>query len=143
MNSIQAADPASKTIYTFTDVGALHNAIKMYGYIPLRPDGSPYETQYLQAYDGYLLDGAPLNVWMDGVWLEGQKEALQPFWASGQVRQPPANIANAGAVPMPPEIKEQTAAYQRTLNTGLFGMDTGTLVTIGAGVAAIWWLSRR
>jgi hypothetical protein len=144
MTPIQAADPASKTIYTFTDVGALHNAIKEYHYIPLRADGSPFEVQYLQEYDGYLLDGAPLNVWMDGVWLEGQKEALASYWNSGQVRQPPANILQAGAVPMPPEVAERTAAARAAATGGgLFGMDTGTLLALGAGVAAIWWISRR
>ena len=137
-NSVQAADPASKTIYTFTDTGALHNAIKLYGYIPVHPDGTPMQTVYLQEYDGYVLDGAPVNVWIDGVWLEGQKEALANYWNSGQVMRPPADIANAGAVPMPAEVAERTAAYQSTL-----GMNTGTLLAIGAGVAAIWWISRR
>jgi len=138
MNSIQAADPASKTIYTFTDTGALHNAIKLYGYIPVHPDGTPFSTVYLKEYDGYILDGAPINVWIDGVWLEGQKEALQPYWNSGQIPLPPANLSNAGSVPMPAEVKERTEAYRQTL-----GMDTGTLLAIGAGVAAIWWISKR
>lgn len=143
MSAVQAADPASKTIYTFTDVGALHNAIKMYGYIPVHADGSPFKTQYLQEYDGYVIDGAPLNVWIDGVWLEGQREAMEPLWSSGQVPRPPANILNAGAVPMPPEVQQRTAAYQAAHAGGLFGMDTGTLVAVGAGVLALVWLSRR
>lgn len=137
-NSVQAADPASKTIYTFTDTTALHNAIKMYGYIPVHTDGTPMQTVYLKEYDGYVLDGAPINVWIDGVWLEGQKEAMAPYWNSGQVMRPPANIESAGAVPMPAEVKAQTEAYQRTL-----GMDTGTLLTIGAAVLGVWWISRR
>ena len=144
MNPVQAADPASKTIYTFTDVGALHNAIKEYGYIPVHADGSPFETQYLQEYDGYLLDGAPINVWMDGEWMEGQREALEPYWASGQIRKPPAAILSAGVVPMPPEVQQRTAAAQAAATGGgLFGMDTGTLVAIGAAGLAVWWISRR
>jgi hypothetical protein len=142
MTPIQAADPASKTAYTFTDVGALHNAIATYGYIPLRADGSPAEVQFLQEYGGYVMDGAPLNVWMNGVWLEGQKEAMEPFWTSGQVRRPTTNIMNAGVAPMPPEVAAQTKAYQAAQG-GLFGMDIGTLVAVGAGLAAIWWISRK
>ncbi len=142
--TVNAADPASKTIYTFTDVTALHNAIKMYGYIPVHADGTPFNTQYLQEYDGYLLDGAPLNVWLNGVWLEGQQEALTPLWNSGQVPRPPANLMSAGAVPMPPEVQARTAAAQQAAHAGgLFGMDTGTLVAVGAGVLAIWWISRQ
>lgn len=141
-NSVQAADPASKTIYTFTDTGALHNAIKVYGYIPVHADGTPMDTVYLKEYDGYILDGAPINVWIDGVWLEGQKEAMEAYWTSGQVRRPPADILNAGAIPMPAEVKAQTEAYQRT-QAGFLGMDTGTLLAIGAGIAAIWWISKR
>lgn len=143
MTPVTAVDPASKVAYTFTDTGALHNAIKTLGYIPLRRDGSPFQTQYLQQYDGYVLDGAPLNVWIDGVWLDGQKEALQPLWASGEVPQPPANVLNVSVAPMPPEVAAQTAAYQETLTqgAGFFGMDTGTLVAVGAGLLAITMLS--
>jgi len=143
MNPVQAQDPASHVTYTFTDVGALHNAIKQYGYQPVHADGSPFETQYLQEYDGYILDGAPINVWIDGEWLEGQKEALQPYWASGQIRQPAPAILNAGVVPMPPEVQERTAAAQAAAKGGgLFGMDTGTLLTLGAAGVALWWLSK-
>lgn len=144
MTPMTAADPASKTVYTFTDVGALHNAIKQYHYIPLRPDGTPAETQYLQEYDGYIVDGAPLNVWINGAWLDGQKEALEPYWNSGQVRRPAPAILNLGSTPMPVEVQERTAAAQAAAHAsgGLFGMDTGTLVALGAGVVAIWWLSQ-
>ena len=146
INPIQAADPASKTAYTFTDVGALHNAIKIYNYIPLRPDGSPFKTQYLQEYDGYVLDGAPINVWMLGYWLEGQKAAMEPYWNSGQIPRPVANILNTNVQPMPAAVAAQTAAYQESQKAaapGLFGMDTGTLLAIGAGLAAIFWISRQ
>ena len=144
MTPITAVDPASKVAYTFTDTGSLHNAIKTLGYIPLRKDGSPFNVQYLQQYDGYVLDGAPLNVWIDGVWLDGQKEALQPLWASGQVPQPPANVLNITVAPMPAQVAAQTAAYQQTLNAGggFLGMDTGTLVAVGAGLLGIVLLSR-
>lgn len=140
---IQAADPASKTIYTFTDVGALHNAIKLYNYIPLRPDGSPYVTQYLQEYDGYILDGAPLNVWMDGTWLEGQQAALEPYWANGTIQRPAANVLQVGTVAMPPEVAERTAAAKAAATGGgILGMDTGTLLAVGAGLVALLWLSK-
>jgi hypothetical protein len=137
---VQAVDPNSKTTYTFTDVGALHNAIKLYNYIPVHTDGTPFKTQYLQEVDGYVLDGAPINVWMEGVWLTGQKDILQKYWAAGSVPQPPANVMNAGEVPMPAQVQAQTAAYQ-AMQGGLFGMDTGTLVAVGVGVLAIFWLS--
>lgn len=141
--SVQAADPASKTVYTFTDVGALHNAIKEYHYIPLRVDGSPFETQYLQEYDGYVLDGAPLNVWMDGQWLEGQQEAMQSYWASGQVRRPPADVLNLQAVPMDPETQARTeAARTAATGGGFLGMDTQTLLMIGLGVGALFFLGK-
>jgi len=142
-NPIIAADPASKVSYTFTDVGALHNALKLYNYIPLHPDGTPFEVQYLQEYDGYVLDGAPLNVWINGTWLEGQQAAMEPYWSSGRVRRPPANLLQVDTVPMPVEVQERTAAAQRAATTGgPFGMDTNTLLLAGAGVVALLWLSK-
>jgi len=139
---INAIDPASKIAYTFIEIGALHNAIKDYGFIPIRSDGTPMTVVYLKEYDGYILDGAPINVWMTGEWLEGQQEALMPFWNSGQIQKPTGHALTAPVVPMPPEVKAQTEAYQKG-QTGLFGMDQGTLLTLGAGLAAIWWISRR
>lgn len=139
---INAADPASKVIYTFTDVGALHNAIQTYHYIPVKPDGSPFEVQWLAEYGGYVLDGAPINVWMDGYWLDGQKEAMQPYWTAGTIRQPPANIMNAPVQPMPADLAARTAAYKAG-NSGFFGMDTGTLAALGAGILAVIWIARR
>jgi len=141
---IQAADPASKVAYTFTDVGALHAAIATYSYIPLRADGTPFEVQFLQEYGGYVLDGAPMNVWMDGVWLEGQREAMEPYWSSGQVKRPPEAILNAGVQAMPADIAARTKAYQAAqTGGGLFGLDISTWVTVGVGLAAIWWISKR
>lgn len=143
MSTVIASDPASHTNYTFTDVGALHNAIKEYGYIPLRADGSPYNIQYLQEYDGYLLDGAPLNVWINGTWLEGQQEALVPYWNSGKVPRPPANVLQETVEPMPPDVAERTAAAQAAAKGGgLFGLDQGTLIAVGVGLVAILWLSQ-
>lgn len=143
MSTVIASDPASHTNYTFTDVGALHNAIKEYGYVPLRADGTPYNTQYLQEYDGYLLDGAPLNVWINGAWLEGQQEALKPYWESGKIPRPPAAVLQTAVEPMPPEVAERTAAAQAAAHsTGFLGLDTGTLLAVGAGLVAILWLSK-
>lgn len=139
---LQAADPASKVAYTFTNVDALAHAIQDYGFIPLRTDGSVANTQFLKEYGGYLIDGAPINVWIDGVWLEGQKEAMAPYWNNGSVPRPPDAILNAPIEGMPPELAAQTAAYQAK-QSGIFGMDTGTLLVLGTGIMAIWWIGSR
>ena len=145
VNPISAADPASKIAYTFTDTGSLHTAIKTYGFIPLRKDGSPFVTVYLEEYDGYVLDGAPINVWMQGYWFEGQREAMEPYWTSGKVQRPAANILDAGSQPMPEAIRLQTEVYQtaKANQNMFFGMDSGTLLAVGAGLAAIFLISRR
>jgi hypothetical protein len=207
MTPIQAADPASKTAYTFTDPQALHDAIRVYLFIPLRPDGSPFQTQFIEALNTYVLDGVPLHVWIDGVWGRGEHETLEPYWNSGAVPRPSANMLNIGFAPMMrfyvesinPEgrtvydtgasypacsrsnpdgcqpiqfgslddvlwyasqhnetpipvqsseeafalIEAERAKAGAPAGGGILGMDTGTLVAVGAGLAAIVWISRR
>lgn len=117
MGFIAAADPASKVAYTFTDVGKLHDAIKSYGYIPLRQDGSQYVVQEFEG--GYLLDGAPINVYIDGEWFQGQQEALASYWAAGTVPKPPNSILGLPVVPMPTDVAANQAAYVASQSSSL------------------------
>jgi len=121
-NFVAAADPASKTAYSFTDQDSLDHAIRDYGYIPLRADGTPMKVQSLEG--GLLLDGAPLNVLLGSGWYQGQMELLQPLWANGTVPRPPAAVLGVEVLPMPPAIAAQTAAYVQTVgkSTGPLGL---------------------
>lgn len=114
--------------YTVSKSSDAHNAIKDYGGIPLRPDGSPYVVTPFAG--GYLLDGAPMNVLIEGVWYDGQKELLQPEWASGRIPTPSAAVLAVGAQPMPPEV---AANYQTWLNAQgtILGMSPLTLLGVG------------
>lgn len=108
-NPIPAMDPVTKIVSTFTDVGQLHGAIQQFNYIPLHPNGTPYKVQAFEG--GYLLDGAPINVWMGLGWYSGQMEALQPYWQSGQIPTPTA-VLNQQVVPMPADVAANFAQYQ-------------------------------
>ncbi len=72
------------------------------GFIPMRPDGSPYERYPFMG--GVLLDGSPLNVILGQGWISTQKELLVPLIESGQIPTPllwssPATIS-IDALPM-------------------------------------------
>ena len=108
-NPIPAMDPVSKVVSTFTDVGQLHGAIQQFNFIPLHPDGTPYKVQSFEG--GYLLDGAPINVWMGLGWYSGQMEALQPFWQSGQITVPTAAL-NGLVYQMPAAVAANYANYK-------------------------------
>jgi hypothetical protein len=118
MTPVNAADPASKVVYPFTDVGQLNEALKN-GYIPIRSDGSPYKVQSFLG--GYLLDGAPLNVWLGLGWYQGQQEALQPYWQNGQIPIPPQMALAATVVPMPAAVAQNFANYQAN-QQNIFGL---------------------
>ena len=136
---ISAVDPQSKAAYVFTDTGQLHDAIKSYGFLPIHEDGTYYRVQEFQG--GYLLDGAPINVWMGEGWFAGQQEALAPFWQNGTIPRPPAALFQTPTVAMPPEVAANYAAYQQS-QQGFFGVPTEYLLA-GAGVLAVLFLSRR
>lgn len=62
------------------------------GETPFRPDGTPFSVR--EFLGGYLLDGLPINVWVLGTWIEGQKEALQPEWTAGRIPRPADTVLN-------------------------------------------------
>lgn len=103
--------------------GELHEAIKE-GYAPVRPDGSLYIVTDFQG--GFLLDGAPLNTWIDGVWFDGQREALTSYWQSGAIPMPPANVMNLPVVPMPEDVAGNHDVYTATQGGGI-----GLLAALG------------
>jgi hypothetical protein len=105
---IAAADPASKVARAFNTPEMLHNAIKEFGFIPLRRDGSAFFVNEFEG--GYLLDGAPIPLWLGMPWLEGQREMLQPHWDSGAIPRPPAELLNAPVGEWPEEVR---ANYER------------------------------
>lgn len=118
MTPVSASDPVSKVAYPFTDVGQLNDAIKG-GWIPLRPDGTPYKVQSFLG--GYLMDGAPLNVWLGLPWYAGQQEALLPYWQNGQIPTPPAAILGVQVQPMPADVAANFATYQAQ-QADIFGL---------------------
>jgi len=117
-NPIAAANPQSKIASSFTTVGSLNDAIKL-GWIPLRNNGSQFTVQSFLG--GFLLDGAPLNVWMGLGWYSGQMAALQPYWQSGQVPIPPANVTSQPTIPMPADVANNFNAYE-TAQQNIFGL---------------------
>jgi hypothetical protein len=137
MGFIAAADPVSKVAYVFTDIGQLHDAIKTRGYIPVRPDNTAYRVQEFEG--GYLLDGAPLNVYIQDRWFDGQTELLQPYWESGAIPQPPLDVLNRQTIEMPEEDATRWAEYQESQN--VLGLPTPLLLGIAA-VGALLFLRR-
>lgn len=109
---IAAMDPVTKVVYTFTDVGQLHAAIQQFNYIPIHSDGTAFKVQSFEG--GYLLDGAPINVWMGLGWYAGQMEALQPYWQSGQIPIPNTSVLGQKVVPMPADVAANFQAYQQS-----------------------------
>jgi hypothetical protein len=137
MGFIAAADPASKTAYVFTEVAQLHDAIKMYGFIPLDANGAQMRVQEFEG--GYLLNGAPINVWMGQGWYSGQQEALRPYWQSGQVPTPPQDVLTAAVYEMPADVAKNYQQFKASRS--LFGGSTGLIVAVVAAGAALLWLS--
>jgi hypothetical protein len=109
MTPVIAIDPTTKAPQTFTDVGQLDGAI-LAGFIPIRADGTAYKVQSFLG--GYLLDGAPLNVWLGLGWYAGQQEALLPYWQNGQIPTPPAAVLSQQVVAMPASVAANFASYQ-------------------------------
>ena len=131
---ISAMDPVTKVVTTFTDVGQLHGAIQQFNFIPLHADGTPYKVQFFEG--GYLLDGAPINVWMGLGWYAGQQEALQPYWQSGQIPIP-TTVLQQKVVPMPASVAANFQSYQAS-QQNLLGLPW----YLWAAGAAVYLLSR-
>lgn len=140
MGRLTLADPASKATYTFTTVPDVHNAIKNYGYIPIRSDNSQFLVQEFEG--GYLLDGAPINIYINGHWGEGQKELLEPYWQNGSIPRPSADILNLPVEPLSPETQANYEAYQAAQTPFGLGIPTQYLL-IGGGLLAVLFMSRR
>lgn len=138
MGFISAADPVSKVSYVFTNTGQLNDAIKEGGYIPIRPDDTPYRIHEFEG--GYLLDGAPLNVYIEGRWFDGQMEALAPYWESGAIPTPTAEVLATGSSPMPEDVAANYAAFQQ--GQSLFS-NLPTPVLIGGALLGAWLLLRK
>ena len=109
MTPVNAVNPVTKVTEVFTDVGQLDGAL-LAGFIPIRADGTAFKVQSFLG--GYLLDGAPLNVWLGLGWYAGQQEALQPYWQNGQIPVPPAAQLGQQVVAMPAAVAANFASYQ-------------------------------
>jgi len=85
----------------FTSTGELDAALRGSTAWPQRANGADFDVVYLQPpLDGFLLDGFPINVWIDEHWAPGQKEALTALWNSGAVPRPdPAMLARFEQLP--------------------------------------------
>jgi hypothetical protein len=143
------ADPKSKVTSVWSDGVRASIAIRDEGYIPILDDGTPATVNLFEG--GYLVQGAPMNAWIQGVWYTGQKEIVAPFIQSGQVPQPPQAIWNLPVVDPPADVLQQYAgakgvpdatslldAYQRGGAIG--GTDWTTLAMIGAGALILFFV---
>jgi len=73
---------------TLESVGAGFSA----GGVLVDSNGAPMQTM---DFMGGILAGpylVPLNVLLFDTWNPGQKEALEPYWTSGEIPRPPAPI---------------------------------------------------
>lgn len=131
VNAINAKDPSTGVVYPFVDMGQLNAAIVNHQFIPVRSDGTPYRVQMFEG--GYLFDGMPLNVLMFGYWYAGQQEALQPYWSSGAIPLPAANVLALPVQGMPAQLAAQTQAFLDAQNNIL-----GLPWWIWAGAAAAY-----
>jgi hypothetical protein len=116
----------------------LNDAIKAKGYIPIRPDNQPYIVQEFEG--GYLLDGAPLNVYIEGRWFDGQQALLEPYWNSGQVPTPTRETLAIGAVTLPPEVAENYEVFKKSQTP--LGLGIPTPVLLGAALLGFFLLRR-
>lgn len=121
--SVQAWIPSADRVETFHDVAGLHDAIATGTAEPRRDDGEPMRVQELEG--SYLLDGVPLNVLIDGEWLEGQREYLEPFWRDGSLPKPDPELIGE---PVPDEAGPAKYA---------------PLIYGGLAVGALWLLFGR
>lgn len=143
------ADPQSKVTSVWSDGATASIAIRDRGFIPLLDDGTQATVNLFEG--GYLVQGAPMNAWINGVWYTGQKEIVAPFIQSGQVPQPPQSVWNLPVVDPPPDVLQNYAsakgvpdatslvdAYQRGGPVGGAGLDWTTLALIGAGAVFLF-----
>lgn len=137
MGFIAAADPVSKQAYVFTNTGQLNDAIKQRGYIPIRADNTAYTVQEFEG--GYLLDGVPLNVYIESRWFEGQMEALAPYWEAGTIPTPSTAILSVGTVAMPEDVAANYEQFKTSQS--LFG-GISTPVLVGGAVLAYFLLKK-
>lgn len=135
MAAILAKDPATNQVYSFTDTGSLDNAIGNYHYIPVDSAGVPYVVQNFEG--GHLLNGAPENTYLFGVWYAGQKELLQTYWQKGQIPTPAADILNLPVVPMPGDV---AASYQQYEVAQASAPTIPTWLWLVAGAGALYFL---
>ena len=137
MGTIIAQDPNSHVNQTFADMVTLANAMSAYGYIPVRPDGTPYVVQNFDG--GIIFDGAPLNCYLDGVWYEGQQEAISPHWGK-DVPVPSNAIQALPVVPMPSDIAASTAAFNAAQSAR---SSIPTPLLIAGAVVGFWFITRK
>lgn len=107
--SLLALDPKTRKSYSFIDSGEFIDAMKS-GFVPMNEDGN--QAAVVEFEGGYLVDGAPLNVWTKGVWYEGQAEILTPFWDNGSIPVPPDALMGLPIVVMPDKVLQDYAAYK-------------------------------
>jgi hypothetical protein len=139
MGFVAAADPASKVPRIFNDQASLTYAMEKLRFVPLRPDGTPFIVNFLTDEGGYLFDGAPLNVWFDGVWYEGQKEVGQKYWGNNGVPTPSSQVMNIPVVPMPADIAATYQAFKEGQGAG--ALLSNPWVLLAGGIGLVWLLS--
>jgi len=133
MGFIAAADPASHVTRAFMNASDFTYAMEKLGYIPLRPDGTPFVVNFLENEGGYLLDGAPLNVWFQGVWYQGQPEVAAQYWGQNGVPTPTGSVMQLPVVAMPTEI----AATYQAFKAAQSPLGSNTLMIVAAvGIGA-------
>lgn len=110
MGRLVAVDPQTRSAYTFTEAVGFTDALLKFGVVPILPDGSPLQVNSFEG--GYLVGGAPLNVWFENVWYEGQQDILAPYWQSGEIVQPDGALLSMPIVEAPGEVLAAYANYK-------------------------------
>jgi hypothetical protein len=112
MGRLVALDPQTRSPYTFTNAVGFTDALERFGVVPILPDGTPLPVYSFEG--GYLVGGAPLNVWFDQIWYEGQQEILAAHWQSGEIMQPDQALLALPIVEPTAEVLATYAAYKGT-----------------------------
>lgn len=119
MGTILTLNPQNGLVTRHSALDTLAVALNMIPpEIPVREDQTPYQVTPFMG--GVLFDGLPLNVILNGVWYQGQQEALQPEWAAGRVAMPAAQYMGLPIVPLPDQF--QPAASSNLMTYAIVGL---------------------
>lgn len=133
--SLTVIDPKSRTPLTVASIDQFNYYVVSGGYVPIHADNTAMQVNSFEG--GYLVDGAPLNVWLSGYWYDGQQDILASFWNSGQIPKPPAQLLALPSIPAPADVVANYAAQKGVpgATTLVQAFQQGS--SIGAGISPV------